>query len=291
MAIQTINLGTFANDGTGDDLRAAFEKVNANFSELDTVLIANGQNLGTGQVIFAGKSPNPGVGENLTFKSLKNGQNINLVSDATSITINATSLITQVADDSSPQLGGDLDLNDNAILNYASPGVFGTIQLNGLRIGQSGNVVSLGNFVFNHSLEIAAATDLTLSAGPGGNITVSSEVFFNEQINADVVGSLTGQVIGNVVGTVSSITNHDLSDLGDVAATAPTSGQILAYNGSEWAPSAAVTGFPGNDAIDWEFLPFNGIPTNPIQFLLNDYSFDFGTFASPSGPSFNLGTF
>jgi len=34
MAIQTINLGTYANDGTGDDLRTAFQKVNANLVEL-----------------------------------------------------------------------------------------------------------------------------------------------------------------------------------------------------------------------------------------------------------------
>ena len=35
MAIQTINLGLIANDGTGDDLREAFTKVNANFADLD----------------------------------------------------------------------------------------------------------------------------------------------------------------------------------------------------------------------------------------------------------------
>ena len=35
MAIQTINIGQVANDGTGDDLREAFIKVNNNFLELD----------------------------------------------------------------------------------------------------------------------------------------------------------------------------------------------------------------------------------------------------------------
>ena len=35
MAIQLVNLGNTANDGTGDDLREAFVKVNANFNELD----------------------------------------------------------------------------------------------------------------------------------------------------------------------------------------------------------------------------------------------------------------
>ena len=34
MANSIINIGTLANDGTGDDLREAFIKVNNNFSEL-----------------------------------------------------------------------------------------------------------------------------------------------------------------------------------------------------------------------------------------------------------------
>ena len=34
MAQQTINIGTVANDGTGDPLRTAFDKVNDNFTEL-----------------------------------------------------------------------------------------------------------------------------------------------------------------------------------------------------------------------------------------------------------------
>jgi hypothetical protein len=45
MAIQTINLGTYANDGTGDDLRTAFEKVNANLVELYS--ISGGANIGS----------------------------------------------------------------------------------------------------------------------------------------------------------------------------------------------------------------------------------------------------
>ena len=34
MARQTINIGTTANDGTGDGLRTAFDKCNDNFAEL-----------------------------------------------------------------------------------------------------------------------------------------------------------------------------------------------------------------------------------------------------------------
>ena len=34
MAQQTVSIGTSANDGTGDPLRTAFTKINANFTEL-----------------------------------------------------------------------------------------------------------------------------------------------------------------------------------------------------------------------------------------------------------------
>lgn len=40
MAIQTVNLGTAANDGTGDTLRSGGDKINDNFAELDTRLSA-----------------------------------------------------------------------------------------------------------------------------------------------------------------------------------------------------------------------------------------------------------
>ncbi len=34
MAQQTVSIGSSANDGTGDPLRTAFTKINANFTEL-----------------------------------------------------------------------------------------------------------------------------------------------------------------------------------------------------------------------------------------------------------------
>ena len=38
MAKQSINIGSAANDGTGDPLRTAFDKINDNFSEIYTEL-------------------------------------------------------------------------------------------------------------------------------------------------------------------------------------------------------------------------------------------------------------
>jgi hypothetical protein len=68
MAIQVINVGNLANDGTGDDLREAFIKVNQNFDELD-LRAANveGANVGIGGfTLFKDK-----VGSTLNFRALQ----------------------------------------------------------------------------------------------------------------------------------------------------------------------------------------------------------------------------
>ena len=86
MTVQTINLGNVVNDGLGDDLRTAFQKVNANFASLDAELGLNGLNLdGTGEGVFKQKN-----GSIFEFKSLKSGRDVQLTSSDTSILIEST---------------------------------------------------------------------------------------------------------------------------------------------------------------------------------------------------------
>ena len=74
MAIQTINIGSAANDGTGDDLREAFVKVNANFSELDQSAVQTAQNLGSsGGAVFKEQVSNV-----MSFRRVVGGSNINI---------------------------------------------------------------------------------------------------------------------------------------------------------------------------------------------------------------------
>lgn len=108
MPIQTINIGNYANDGLGDDLRTAFEKVNANFNLLNTTDTTAAANVGTGSGVFAQKS-----GTTLQFKSLKGGSNVTLSSDGTSITINGSG---NLSSETSPSLGGNLNMNGNNII-------------------------------------------------------------------------------------------------------------------------------------------------------------------------------
>lgn len=109
MAIQTINLGNYANDGTGDDLRTAFQKVNANFAELNSEInIGNATNLGSGAGIFAQKN-----GVNLEFKTLTSTNNsVTITQNANTINLASTA---KVESDTAPKLGGDLLLNGHII--------------------------------------------------------------------------------------------------------------------------------------------------------------------------------
>jgi hypothetical protein len=94
MAIQYINTGIIANDGTGDDLREAFTKINNNFEEIDLrvieeTLIENTGSLGEG--VYAGKSN--GI---QGFKRLVAGSNITLTATDTNITINSANALDQL---------------------------------------------------------------------------------------------------------------------------------------------------------------------------------------------------
>jgi len=56
MSKQTVNIGTSANDRTGDSLRTAFNKINENFNELYIALGLGDDNLNLGAFEFNGST-------------------------------------------------------------------------------------------------------------------------------------------------------------------------------------------------------------------------------------------
>ena len=57
MAKQTIGIGTSANDGTGDPLRDAFDKVNDNFNEVYSAFtFASNNATAANNILIGGKS-------------------------------------------------------------------------------------------------------------------------------------------------------------------------------------------------------------------------------------------
>jgi hypothetical protein len=84
--VQTINIGNQVNDGLGDDLRTAFQKVNSNFSELSTQLtITVGSTGTTGISLFKEK-----VGAELKFKNLISGTKMLLDDTGDTVIVNNT---------------------------------------------------------------------------------------------------------------------------------------------------------------------------------------------------------
>jgi hypothetical protein len=99
MAITPINIGNLVNDGTGDDLRTAFQRVNANFSDLDSQLRLDGANVGVPTAgsfatIFKTKD---NLTAQLQFKTILPGANINLVNDTDNVVISSPSQNTFVS--------------------------------------------------------------------------------------------------------------------------------------------------------------------------------------------------
>jgi hypothetical protein len=112
LTLQEIFYGAYANDGTGDDLRTAFKKTNDNFTALLSGLtITSASNLGTGEGIYSNT-----VDTELQLKSIKSNAGaygILVSSDSTSITVTG---LRAIQGDTSPTLGGNLNLNTHNIV-------------------------------------------------------------------------------------------------------------------------------------------------------------------------------
>jgi hypothetical protein len=148
MAKQVINIGTVANDGTGDPLRTAFDKVNDNFTELynddaGDVDSVNGQ---TGTVVLDTDDISEGTNK---YNVTHTGE----VTGATALTI-ANDVITYA------KLGGEFTTTDakgnvsgTATLDFGADQVFtATMTANtafsfsGADIGMTKDLILTGDF-------------------------------------------------------------------------------------------------------------------------------------------------
>jgi len=181
MAKQTINIGTSANDGTGDPLRTAFDKINDNFTEL----------------------------------------------------YGASAEANDLLEDSSPQLGGDLDVNGRKITSARSneniildPAGTGTIELNA-NTNVTGNLTATGNIFANGNINLGDAA--------GDQVKVTG-VFEADQLQIDgttLTSTVTNGAVtiqGNGTGgvNVADITIND----NEITATNTNSNLVLSAAGT-----------------------------------------------------------
>jgi len=193
MAIQTINLGTYANSSTGDDLRTAFEKVNANFAFLDLTSAVDAVNIGTGTGVYSSKS-----GDYIQLKSLVAGTDMVITGTSSEITLSSLIDITR---DTAPALGGNLSLNSfnvtgtgnvNITGSMTSTGnttIGGDVAVNGGDLTTTATTFNLVNTTAT-TVNFAAAANFLNIGKTTGLTTVAGEL----QVNDDVVITNNGRL-------------------------------------------------------------------------------------------------
>ena len=149
-----LNIGAYPNDGTGDDLYTAFSKVKDSFTAVSGAVDAiSGQNVGTGAGIFKER-----VNNVLQFKTIT-GTGVT-ITYPTADTINLSAL-TAVLSDTSPMLGGNLNLNSKNITGT------GNININGnMTLTSSITASNVQSLVYG--IDIRALQD-QVNAGGGGS--------------------------------------------------------------------------------------------------------------------------
>lgn len=99
MAKLTVNIGTSANDRTGDTLRTAFNKINTNFTELYTALGLDSGGLNLGAFEFTGSTITTTDSSAITID-----QSVNITSD---LKVDGDITISNQGDSSQPLDGSD----------------------------------------------------------------------------------------------------------------------------------------------------------------------------------------
>lgn len=84
----------------------------------------------------------------------------------------------------------------------------------------------------------------TLSLDLMGNVLGDDSTVMVDASNNTIIA--TGGITGNVTGQVSDLSNHSLSALSNISDTIPQTGQVLKWNGSEWAPDTDNSGGTGS---------------------------------------------
>ena len=215
MAKQSLGLGSAANDNTGDTLRAGGDKINDNFDEIYTAL-------GNGTTLTVSVA-NPATGQVLRY----NGTSF-LPSDYTSLTaaldVNGNNIVSSSNGDINiaPNGTGDLNLSAGSITTNFD-GATGEVNMP-TKVKYKNEYTSLG---------VAPA-----AAGyPGYYFTVDGDD--NPYVNMNITAGGVGDTRAKLLTEYSSI---DLLNDVDTTTAAPTTNQVLKWNGTNWAPGDDAAG-------------------------------------------------
>lgn len=250
MAQQTLNIGSNANDGTGDTLRVAMDKVNDNFTELYASPLFSGNLSFSGNEISATRSNDdivfvPSGTGSVTFPAIKindnniegtrSNENINLVPSGTGSVIFGALKIkgTTISSDDS----ASININEGLIVD-GTINVSGAATLSGATNLSSTLAVPSGLTTLS-TLSVTSTTNLTTTNID--NLTIQDNTISSSS-NADI--NLTPGGTGSVV--IDNLTidsNINITD-NKITTTASNSNLVIepAGTGSVQVAKADVNG-------------------------------------------------
>jgi len=196
MAINLINRGSVANDGTGDNLRAGAEKVNANFTEIYTA-IGDGTTI-SGIVKFADDSSTvTSISANGETLRVLGGNGITSTLSSNDLTLAVDTSIVLTATGTTTLTNKTISGADNTLTNIGNS----SLSNNSITVkpaGSPGTAISLGgNITFEgttNEIEVAESSG-TITYGLPNNVTIGN--------NLTVSGDLT---VNGTTTTVNSTT-------------------------------------------------------------------------------------
>ena len=238
MAQQSVSIGSSANDGTGDPLRTAFTKINANFTEL----------------------------------------------------YGSTAEANDIIEDTSPQLGGDLDVSTFDIVSVSDrnididPNGTGTIELKA-NTNITGNLVATGDITANGNINLGDAAgdqvkvtgvfeadqlqidgttltstitngDITITSMGGGSVIVEGITIHDHTISADLTNADlflasqgTGSIFVDALKINGTTISSDDSTKVTIAEVVDITGALTASTSLTLATGTTVTGVLDEDAM------------------------------------------
>lgn len=231
MAIELINIGRIANDGTGDDLREAFAKVNRSLEELDLRIDDKTEGLNVG--IGPGNVFRRRDGYNLEFKTLLGSTGIAVVDNETNVTLDLdTSIVnlgiaadagsfTRTIGQTLTIRGGDgvtttangvdnsvtVDISSGILENESTPALGANLAANNNSILNVGTMTANNIESLVHNIDIRELNNVLdgFDFGEVANIVNTTNFIDYIKVNVDVdMGTLTAPDSANIdMGTIA----------------------------------------------------------------------------------------
>lgn len=261
MAQQTLNIGSTANDGTGDLLRVAMDKVNDNFDEIYASPLFNEDITISGNEIRANRSNDdlvfgPSGTGSIVFPAIKINDN-NIEGTRSNDDINL------IPSGTGSVIVGSLAMKDNVISTFESnadielrPNGSGQVLVPELTVDSNINIKD------NEIKTTVSNSDLVLSGSGSGSVRIDKVDINGGSIDGTTIGAISAAagtfttITANTSATIKDITISD----NQITTNASNINLELSGNGTGTVTISGFS-FPTTDGSAGQFLKTDGAGT------------------------------